>query len=106
MKVLLALCTCPNAELAERIAHVLVEEGLAACVNRVPGVVSTYRWQGKICHDQEELLMIKTTDACFDRLKTRILELHSYELPEIIGVDVDCGLDGYLAWVAQQVQPR
>lgn len=106
MAVILVLCTCPNPELAGHIAEVLIEERLAACVNHIPGMISTYRWQDKICTDREELLLIKTTRSCFARVQARILELHSYELPEIIAVDVGYGLDRYLGWVAQQVQPR
>ena len=59
-RVLLCYCTCPDAASALRIAETLVGEKLAACVNRIPGIQSTYRWQGKVITDAEELLLIKT----------------------------------------------
>lgn len=74
-------------------------ERLAACVNRLPGIRSTYRWQGVVTTDSEELLLIKTTARRFDALKTRLLELHPYELPELLAVPVAHGHDAYLDWV-------
>jgi len=96
---LIALCTCPDEAVAERIATILVEEHLAACVNRLPGMISTYRWKGELCRETEQLLLIKTTRKRFDALRDRIVALHPYELPEVIAVDVTAGLDRYLAWV-------
>ena len=97
--VLLCYCSCPDAASARAIAEALVGERLAACVNRLPGVHSTYRWQGAVTTDSEELLLIKTTAAGFDALKTRLLDLHPYELPELIAVPVECGYAAYLDWV-------
>lgn len=97
--VLLCYCSCPDAACAEAIAAALVGERLAACVNRVPGIRSTYRWQGAVTIDDEELLLIKTTASRFDALKARLLELHPYELPELIAVPVTYGHDAYLDWV-------
>ena len=97
--VLLCYCTCPDAASAQRLAEALVNESLAACVNRVPGVHSTYRWKGKITTDSEELLLIKTTAERFDAMKTRVLALHPYELPELIAVPVERGHTAYLDWV-------
>lgn len=96
---ILVLCTCPDNTAAERIASALVEEQLAACVNRLPGIASTYRWQGKICRDTEQLLLIKTTRARFETLRARILALHPYELPEVIAVDIAAGHLRYLDWI-------
>jgi periplasmic divalent cation tolerance protein len=98
--VLIAFCTCPNEEVAARIAETLVAERLAACVNQVPGVRSTYLWQGEIVHDGETLLLIKTTDARFEALAARLRELHPYELPEIVATPVSRGLAEYLKWVS------
>ncbi|MBD8881180.1 divalent-cation tolerance protein CutA [Rhodanobacter sp. 7MK24] len=98
-EILLCLCTCPDAVSAQKLAEALVGERLAACVNRVPGVLSTYRWQGEVNTDGEELLLIKTTVARFDALKARLLELHPYELPELIALPVDRGHAAYLDWV-------
>lgn len=74
-------------------------EQLAACVNRVPGISSTYRWQGAVTTEREELLLIKTTARRFEALKSRLLELHPYELPELIAIPVERGHDAYLEWV-------
>ncbi|MGC1550240.1 MAG: divalent-cation tolerance protein CutA [Rhodanobacter sp.] len=97
--ILLCYCTCPDADSAQKLAETLVSEALAACVNRLPGVVSSYRWQGKLCTDSEELLLIKTTTGRFEALKSRLLELHPYELPELMAVPVERGHDAYLDWV-------
>jgi periplasmic divalent cation tolerance protein len=101
MSALIVYCCVPDQDVADRIARSLVEEGLAACVNRLPGVVSTYRWQGGTHVDAELLLLIKTTRARFESLRARIVELHPYELPEVIAVDVALGHEPYLAWVAE-----
>ncbi|MFC5742684.1 divalent-cation tolerance protein CutA [Dyella tabacisoli] len=97
--VLLCYCTCPDAASAQMLADALVGESLAACVNQLTGVVSTYRWQGAVTTDSEILLLIKTTAARFEALKTRLLQLHPYELPELIAVPVERGHTAYLDWV-------
>jgi periplasmic divalent cation tolerance protein len=102
MQAIVVLCTCPDEASAERIASVLVEERLAACVNRVPGISSTYRWQGKVDRARECLLLIKTTSERFDALRERIVALHPYELPEVIAVDIALGHAPYLAWIATE----
>ena len=103
---LLCLSTCPDAETAARIARALVEERLAACVNRLPGVNSTYRWQGEIHEDAEVLLLIKTTRERFDALRDRLAELHPYEVPELIAFEITDGLPAYLEWVARETATR
>lgn len=100
--VLLCYCTCPDTACAQKLADVLVGERLAACVNRIPGIASTYRWQGEVVTDSEVLLLIKTTAAQFDSLKERLLALHPYELPELIAVPVTEGHRPYLDWVRDQ----
>lgn len=102
---LLCLSTCPDADSAARIARTLVEERLAACVNQVPGVASTYRWQGEIHDDAEVLLLIKTSRERFDALRTRLLELHPYELPELIALDIADGHAPYLDWLRSEIAP-
>jgi periplasmic divalent cation tolerance protein len=96
---LVVLCTCPDEAAAERIATTLVEEQLAACVNRIPGIASIYRWQGKVCRDSEHLLLIKTTRERFEALRERVVALHPYELPEVIAVDIAAGHAPYLDWI-------
>jgi len=97
----LVLCTCPDLKTAEAIAGLLVSEGLAACVSLMPGVTSVFQWKGEVEKANEVLLLIKTTAAAYQRLEQRILELHPYELPEIIAVSVDQGLASYLDWVSE-----
>lgn len=97
--VLLCLCTCPDDVSAARLARSLVEENLAACVNRLPGITSTYRWQGQIVDEGEVLLLFKTPAETFPALAARLPALHPYSVPELIAFSVDSGLPEYLAWV-------
>ncbi|MBP3983274.1 divalent-cation tolerance protein CutA [Pseudoxanthomonas helianthi] len=105
MPVVIAFCTCPDTGSAARIAAALVEERLAACVNRLPGVASTYRWQGRIEQADEVLLLIKTTADCLPALRQRLPQLHPYELPELVAVEATGGLPAYLDWVAAETRP-
>lgn len=101
--MLACLTTCPDAATAGRIAEALVGEGLAACVNVLPGVTSIYRWQGAVERAGEVLLLIKTTEGGFAALEERLVALHPYELPELIAVPIGLGLPPYLDWVRDQV---
>lgn len=103
MEVLVALCTCPDAQTAAVLARTLVNEHLAACVNAVPNVISTYRWDGEVREDAEVLLLIKTTRERFDALKARLPELHPYEVPELVALEAVDGLAGYMDWVRREV---
>ncbi len=91
--------TCPDATTAQTVARALVDEGLAACVNMIPGLRSIYRWQGETETAEEVLLLIKTTTQRYSDVERRIVALHPYELPEIVGVPVLNGLAPYLAWL-------
>lgn len=102
MTVLLVHCTCPDTGHAERIAHALVTEHLAACVSTLPGITSTFRWEDAVQSQSEVLLLIKTTRERYDAMAARLLDLHPYELPELIAVDVCAGHPAYLEWVAGQ----
>lgn len=104
MDAIVVWCTVPDAALGTTIADAVVGEGLAACVNRVPGVVSTYRWQGELCRDEEQLLLIKTRAGSFDALRARIRALHPYDTPEIIALPVAAGDDDYLNWIASSLR--
>jgi periplasmic divalent cation tolerance protein len=96
---LVALSTVATPLDAERIATALVERGLAACVNIVPGVTSVYRWKGAVERDLELLLVIKTRADRFEALREALVSLHPYEVPELIALPVDAGHPPYLAWL-------
>lgn len=102
MTALVCFCTCPDTETAQRIADVLVEERLAACVHVLPGLRSVYRWQGAIERADEVLLVIKTVRERLEPLTARVACLHPYELPELVAVEIAGGLAAYLDWVAEQ----
>ena len=101
---IVTLCTVPDRESGERIAQALVDEHLAACVNLVPGLSSTYRWKGKVEKAEECLLIIKTGVSRFDVLKRRIAALHPYELPEIIALPIIHGSAEYLRWITESTK--
>jgi len=102
-KCLVVLCTCPDGTAAAHLAETLVDEALAACVNRLPGVVSTFRWEGRVQQETETLLLIKSTQERLVALTARIRDLHPYELPEVVAVPVLGGLEEYLDWVRASV---
>ena len=91
--------TTGNREEAKRIAEMLVDGGLAACVQILPGIESVYRWQGATQRDQEVLLLAKTTRASFDDLVSRVTAIHSYDTPEIIALRVTAAAEPYLKWL-------
>jgi periplasmic divalent cation tolerance protein len=93
------LSTAGSEEEARKIAHTLVERGLAACVNIIPQIESIYRWQGKIEQSREWLLLIKTTAERFSAVRDAIRELHSYDLPECIALNIEDGSAEYLHWI-------
>lgn len=100
-----ALTTVAGAEDAERIARAVVERGLAACVNVLPQVVSIYRWKGKVEREEERLLLIKTTRDRFEALRLAILELHPYDLPELVALPIVAGHPAYLDWLDENSRP-
>lgn len=103
--ILLCHCSCPDAASASNIAQTLVGERLAACVSQLPGIHSTYRWQGAVTADSEILLLIKTTAGCFDAMRARLLMLHPHEVPELIAVPATHGHAAYFDWVRTCVGP-
>jgi periplasmic divalent cation tolerance protein len=100
----LVLTTTGSRAEADKIADALVERRLAACVNIVGPISSTYRWQGKVEAAEEFLLLIKTTEAEFERVRAAIRELHSYELPECIEVAIENGSAEYLTWIEENTR--
>ena len=98
-EAILVLTACPDEATGTRIARDLVESGLAACVSRLPGAYSTYRWEGRLQDEPEVLLIIKTLATRFEALEMRLKSLHPYEVPEIIALPVVGGSSEYLAWL-------
>jgi periplasmic divalent cation tolerance protein len=102
----IVLCTCADREEAERIAHSLVEQRLAACVNILPGVQSIYRWQGAVETASEVLMLIKTSPAHLRKVQSTIAGLHSYEIPEFLVLSISAGSEAYLAWLGASLGPE
>ena len=101
----IALTTAPDAEVGERIARALVEEGVAACVNLVPGLHSIYRWKGAVESAAEVLLVVKTRADRAADLERRLHELHPYEVPELLRLPVPGGSEAYLRWLREEAAP-
>ncbi len=102
----IVLVTVPEKHLGESIAAELVRLRLAACVNIIPGITSVYEWEGKLETGSESLMIIKTRVEAFDALRQVIQALHPYQVPEIISVPVEMGLQKYLDWVDAMVPTR
>ena len=100
---LLVLTTAGTESEARRIAEMLVERRLAACVNIVPRIHSVYRWQGKVESAEEYLLIAKTTRDKETEVQGAIRESHSYELPECISIAIEGGSAQYLKWITDSV---
>jgi periplasmic divalent cation tolerance protein len=102
-QAILVLTTCGNAAEARELAEILVEQRYAACVSRVEGIVSTYRWESKIEESQEALVLVKTTRDQYEAVERTILEKTSYELPDILVVPIEGGFTEYLTWLTSAV---
>lgn len=100
----IVLSTCPDQDTARGIAAALVERGLAACVNVLPGLESVYIWRGQREVSSEVLLLIKTRADRYADIEQAIRELHPYELPEVVAVPISAGLPDYLSWIDQAVK--
>ena len=103
-EVLVVLTNLPDRDSAQRMAHSLIENQAAACVNILSECSSVYRWQGKVESASEVPLLIKTTRSAYPRVEELIRAQHPYELPEIIAIPVSAGLPAYMAWVANETQ--
>jgi periplasmic divalent cation tolerance protein len=100
-ETLILLCTCPDDAVATDLSHQLVEQGLAACINRFGGLTSVYKWEGQMKEGSEVQLVIKTSEAASERLIDELQRLHPYELPEIIAVPITAGYAPYLEWIRE-----
>jgi len=98
------MTTVADEASAQRIANAVVGERLAACVTQLPGVISTYRWEGQMQQEKEVLVLFKTTQAAYPALAEEIERLHDYELPELLAVPIDRGSPAYLSWLAAAVE--
>jgi len=99
MKYYLFIVTINRLDDGKKIAKILVENKLAACVNIIQNVISIYEWKGKMEEDSEYILLIKTTEEKSDLLIQKIQEIHSYETPECIGLRIEKGSKNYLNWI-------
>ena len=99
----IVLTTAGSQDEARKIAHALVERKLAACVNIIPQIESIYRWQGKVESATEWLLIVKTQASAFPQVQDAICELHSYELPECLLIEIPDGSTDYLSWIVNNV---
>jgi len=99
---MLVYCTCPDEQAGRELATYLVEQGLAGCVNVLPGITSIYKWHGKMQSGTEALLLIKCRSEKYPALETAIQGRHPYELAEIIAVSIDAGLPEYLDWIRDE----
>lgn len=97
-------CTCPDRATATSIASALVDARLAACANLVPGVLSIYRWEGRVEQEEEVLLVIKARAAAFERVREAIETRHPYDVPEVLAVPVEAGNPDYLTWLEESTE--
>jgi periplasmic divalent cation tolerance protein len=95
------LVSAPDVETAERLVRTLVDEQLAACGNIIPGITSIYRWQGVVQRESEVLVLLKAPAAKLARLTERVPQLHPYEVPEVLVLEVAGGHSPYLDWVRE-----
>ena len=100
MKAVIVQTTISNEEEAKKIAKILIQDKLAACV-QLKDIASLYNWDGKLCCERETLLSIKTKKELFSKVKSKILELHSYDTPEIIELDISNISEDYLKFIKE-----
>lgn len=99
------LVTAPDVEVGRKLARVILDARLAACVNIVPGLESHYWWEGKVDQSNEVLLVIKTTEAKLEPLRQLVLEQHPYDTPEFVAFPSTMVAEKYMAWVRDSVKP-
>ncbi len=99
MTYLVGFSTIDSEKKAAEIAKTLVKEKLVACVNIIPGLRSIYQWDGKICDENEVLMVMKTVESNQEKVMSRIKKLHPYDVPEIVFLPITAGLPDYLSWI-------
>ena len=105
MDTLLVMTNLPDRESASKLAHALLEQRLAACINILSPCRSVYRWKGAVEDAEEYPVLIKTTRSRYPALEVAIRAEHPYELPEIIAVHLSAGLPAYFEWVDAETRP-
>lgn len=103
-ELLLVLTTMPGADQAQALARALVAERLIACANLVPGLTSVFRWEGKVQVEGEVLLLLKTRRSKLSHLSERLRALHPYDVPELLALPVEAGLEAYCRWVVNETE--
>jgi periplasmic divalent cation tolerance protein len=101
---IVVFCTVPSENIAKKIAGELIKNHIAACCNIVKGLTSIYFWENQVQEDNELLLIIKTKNKMFDKLEKTILEIHPYEIPEIIALPIIRGHNKYIKWIDENVK--
>lgn len=105
--LILVLITAPSVEVAEQLAHQLLQERLAACVNLINNVPSLYWWQAEIRSDSETLMLVKTRRQGFkEHFIPFVISHHPSQVPEILALPISAGNNNYLQWVVQETQPK
>jgi periplasmic divalent cation tolerance protein len=99
MDEIVILITVPSTEEGEKIGRYLVENKLAACANILPSIISIFAWEGKICQEQESLVILKSKRALFEKITEEVKKRHSYSVPEIIALSLVAGSPAYLDWI-------
>ena len=105
MPTLLVLSTFPDADTARQIGTALVQKQLAACVNITPGIESIFSYKGKLDYEPEILALIKTSAEAYPALEAALIELHPYDNPEVIALDIAQGSEAYLKWIENTTRP-
>lgn len=104
MAEILVYMTAPDAATARAIGRDIVERRLAACVNMLPGMESLYWWNGQVQQEREVVLLAKTTAAAWDALRKRVVELHPYEIPCIVRLEITDGHEPFVRWIGEHVR--
>lgn len=104
MEEIVVFITAPSTDEGEKIGRYLVENKFAACANILSSVTSIFAWEGKICREQESMVILKSQRNLFDRLTEEVRKLHSYSVPEIIALPLVAGLPDYLEWIRKNTR--
>lgn len=99
----IVLCSCPSVDVAKELAHQLIKQKLAACINIIPQITSIYEWDEEVVEDNEVQLIIKTTAHLFESLNSYIVQSHPYDVPEVIALDIEQANPQYLQWINEVV---